>query len=151
MENETQKLKLLDEKHNQLMKDWRDHLKPRKKVGVARRSTQHNPPADFVHWINLAPPHFLRLKLKVQVDSFPGKKYLKSTSSLRLRAKSSSGIFCFKSPFPLLQPQLLEDELALKKKEQEDFFRMSECAEYVNLSSPNRLSKFVPYQESCNT
>lgn len=35
MENETQKLKMLDEKHNQLMKDWRDHLKPRKKVGVA--------------------------------------------------------------------------------------------------------------------
>uniref|UniRef100_A0A674P9N9 non-specific serine/threonine protein kinase n=1 Tax=Takifugu rubripes TaxID=31033 RepID=A0A674P9N9_TAKRU len=73
MENETQKLKHLDEKHNVLMKDWRDHLKPRKK--------------------------------------------------------------------------LLEDELTLKKKEQEDFFRMSECAEYVNPSSPNRLSKFVPYQE----
>lgn len=35
MENETQKLKILDEKHNQLMKDWRDNLKPRKKVGVA--------------------------------------------------------------------------------------------------------------------
>uniref|UniRef100_A0A674P7U0 non-specific serine/threonine protein kinase n=1 Tax=Takifugu rubripes TaxID=31033 RepID=A0A674P7U0_TAKRU len=77
MENETQKLKHLDEKHNVLMKDWRDHLKPRKK--------------------------------------------------------------------------LLEDELTLKKKEQEDFFRMSECAEYVNPSSPNRLSKFVPYQESFNT
>uniref|UniRef100_H2RSN7 non-specific serine/threonine protein kinase n=1 Tax=Takifugu rubripes TaxID=31033 RepID=H2RSN7_TAKRU len=74
MENETQKLKHLDEKHNVLMKDWRDHLKPRKK--------------------------------------------------------------------------LLEDELTLKKKEQEDFFRMSECAEYVNPSSPNRLSKFVPYQDA---
>uniref|UniRef100_A0A674NNX9 non-specific serine/threonine protein kinase n=1 Tax=Takifugu rubripes TaxID=31033 RepID=A0A674NNX9_TAKRU len=36
MENETQKLKHLDEKHNVLMKDWRDHLKPRKKVRGAR-------------------------------------------------------------------------------------------------------------------
>lgn len=32
VENETQKLKHLDEQHNQLLKDWRDHLKPRKKV-----------------------------------------------------------------------------------------------------------------------
>lgn len=51
----------------------------------------------------------------------------------------------------VLQPQLLEDELALKKKEQEDFLKMSECAEFVNPSSPNRLSKFVPYQDSFNT
>uniref|UniRef100_H3D9S9 non-specific serine/threonine protein kinase n=1 Tax=Tetraodon nigroviridis TaxID=99883 RepID=H3D9S9_TETNG len=77
MENETQKLKIMDEKHNQMMKEWRDHLKPRKK--------------------------------------------------------------------------LLEDELALKKKEQEDFFKMSECAEFVNPSSPNRLSKFVPCQDAFNT
>lgn len=32
IENETQKLKHLDEQHNQLLKDWRDQLKPRKKV-----------------------------------------------------------------------------------------------------------------------
>ncbi|XP_063751722.1 serine/threonine-protein kinase 10 isoform X1 [Eleginops maclovinus] len=32
IENETQRLKQLDEQHNQLMKDWRDQLKPRKKV-----------------------------------------------------------------------------------------------------------------------
>uniref|UniRef100_A0A673AH95 non-specific serine/threonine protein kinase n=1 Tax=Sphaeramia orbicularis TaxID=375764 RepID=A0A673AH95_9TELE len=31
VENETQRLKHLDEQHNQLLKDWRDHLKPRKK------------------------------------------------------------------------------------------------------------------------
>lgn len=35
IENETQRLKMLDEQHNQLMKDWRDQLKPRKKVGVS--------------------------------------------------------------------------------------------------------------------
>ncbi|KAF3841098.1 hypothetical protein F7725_006960 [Dissostichus mawsoni] len=34
IENETQRLKQLDEQHNQLMKDWRDQLKPRKKVHV---------------------------------------------------------------------------------------------------------------------
>jgi len=32
VENETQRLKQLDEQHNQLMKDWRDQLKPRKMV-----------------------------------------------------------------------------------------------------------------------
>ncbi|KAK5858840.1 hypothetical protein PBY51_002954 [Eleginops maclovinus] len=32
IENETQRLKQLDEQHNQLMKDWRDQLKPRKKA-----------------------------------------------------------------------------------------------------------------------
>lgn len=32
IENETQKLKHLDEQQNQLLKDWRDQLKPRKKV-----------------------------------------------------------------------------------------------------------------------
>uniref|UniRef100_A0A671XFM9 non-specific serine/threonine protein kinase n=1 Tax=Sparus aurata TaxID=8175 RepID=A0A671XFM9_SPAAU len=34
IENETQRLKHLDEQHNQLLKDWRDHLKPRKKVHI---------------------------------------------------------------------------------------------------------------------
>uniref|UniRef100_A0A8C6NY35 non-specific serine/threonine protein kinase n=1 Tax=Nothobranchius furzeri TaxID=105023 RepID=A0A8C6NY35_NOTFU len=32
VENETQRLKQLDEKHNQQMKDWREHLRLRKKV-----------------------------------------------------------------------------------------------------------------------
>uniref|UniRef100_A0AAQ5X149 non-specific serine/threonine protein kinase n=1 Tax=Amphiprion ocellaris TaxID=80972 RepID=A0AAQ5X149_AMPOC len=32
VENETQRLKQLDEQHNQLLKEWRDLLKPRKKV-----------------------------------------------------------------------------------------------------------------------
>ncbi|XP_008296589.1 serine/threonine-protein kinase 10 [Stegastes partitus] len=32
IENETQRLKHLDEQHNQLLKDWRDQLKPRKKA-----------------------------------------------------------------------------------------------------------------------
>ncbi|XP_072517754.1 serine/threonine-protein kinase 10 [Salminus brasiliensis] len=32
VENETQRLKLLDEHHNQLIKDWKEQLKPRKKV-----------------------------------------------------------------------------------------------------------------------
>lgn len=33
IEHETQKLKSLDENHNQHMKEWRDKLRPRKKVG----------------------------------------------------------------------------------------------------------------------
>lgn len=32
IEHETQKLKSLDENHNQHMKEWRDKLRPRKKV-----------------------------------------------------------------------------------------------------------------------
>ncbi|KAM8897869.1 serine/threonine-protein kinase 10 isoform 2-T2 [Spinachia spinachia] len=75
VENETQRLKHLDEQHNQLLKDWRNHLKPRKKA--------------------------------------------------------------------------LEDELNMKKRDQETFFGMavdSDCP-----SSPNKLSKFVPYQDSSTT
>ncbi|XP_059207978.1 serine/threonine-protein kinase 10 [Centropristis striata] len=77
IENETQRLKHLDEQHNQLLKDWRDQLKPRKKA--------------------------------------------------------------------------LEEEINLKKREQEAFFKMSEIADCPNPSSPNKLSKFVPYQDSSNT
>jgi hypothetical protein len=32
VEHETQKLKALDESHNQSLKEWRDKLRPRKKV-----------------------------------------------------------------------------------------------------------------------
>ncbi|XP_070699373.1 serine/threonine-protein kinase 10 [Pempheris klunzingeri] len=77
VENETQRLKHLDEQHNQLLKEWRDHLKPRKMA--------------------------------------------------------------------------LEEELNLKKREQEAFFRMSESCDCPNPSSPNKLSKFVPYQDSSAT
>ncbi|KAJ0003933.1 hypothetical protein NQD34_010147 [Periophthalmus magnuspinnatus] len=74
VENETQRLKHLDEQHNQLLKDWRDLLKPRKKA--------------------------------------------------------------------------LEDELTLKKHEQDMFFRMSATTDFPNPSSPTKLSKFVPYQDT---
>ncbi|KAM7398307.1 hypothetical protein PAMA_006289 [Pampus argenteus] len=77
LENETQKVKHLDEQHNQLMRDWKNQLKPRKKA--------------------------------------------------------------------------LEEELNTKKREQEVFFRMSESADCPNPSSPNKLSKFVPYQNSSTT
>ncbi|XP_041657262.1 serine/threonine-protein kinase 10 [Cheilinus undulatus] len=77
IENETQRLKHLDEQHNQLLKDWRDQLKPRKKA--------------------------------------------------------------------------LEDDLSAKKREQEAFFRMSQNSDCPNPSSPNKLSKFVPYQDSSTT
>nr|XP_019952901.1 PREDICTED: serine/threonine-protein kinase 10-like [Paralichthys olivaceus] len=77
VENETQRLKHLDEQHNQLMKEWRDQLKPRKKT--------------------------------------------------------------------------LEKDLTMKKKEQEAFFKMSECTACSNPSSPHKLSKFVPYQDSSTT
>ncbi|KAM6907013.1 serine/threonine-protein kinase 10 [Xenentodon cancila] len=42
----------------------------------------------------------------------------------------------------------LEDDLNSKKKEQEEFFRMSECSDCPNPSSPHKLSRFVPYQDS---
>ncbi|XP_072301786.1 serine/threonine-protein kinase 10 [Eucyclogobius newberryi] len=74
IENETQRLKHLDEQHNQLLKDWRDCLKPRKKA--------------------------------------------------------------------------LEDELTLKKHEQDVFFRMSATIDCPNPSSSTKLSRFVPYQDS---
>ncbi|XP_076024382.1 serine/threonine-protein kinase 10 [Genypterus blacodes] len=45
----------------------------------------------------------------------------------------------------------LEDELKSKKKEQEQFFRMSDCSSCPNPSSPHKLSKFVPYQDSSTT
>uniref|UniRef100_A0A672H1E9 non-specific serine/threonine protein kinase n=1 Tax=Salarias fasciatus TaxID=181472 RepID=A0A672H1E9_SALFA len=68
IENETQRLKQLDEQHNQLLKEWRDHLKPRKRA--------------------------------------------------------------------------LEDELNMKKREQEAFFKMTEASDCPNPSSSNKLSKF---------
>uniref|UniRef100_UPI003AAD556C serine/threonine-protein kinase 10 n=1 Tax=Centroberyx gerrardi TaxID=166262 RepID=UPI003AAD556C len=77
IENETQRLKYLDEQHNQQLRDWRDQLKPRKKA--------------------------------------------------------------------------LEEELNQKKREQEAFFRMSENSACPNPSSPNKLSKFLPYADSSNT
>uniref|UniRef100_A0A8C9TT53 non-specific serine/threonine protein kinase n=1 Tax=Scleropages formosus TaxID=113540 RepID=A0A8C9TT53_SCLFO len=77
VENETQRLKALDEEHNYQLKEWREQLKPRKKA--------------------------------------------------------------------------LEDELNHRKKEQEEFFKMSEDAEYENPSSPNKLTKFLPYSESSTT
>ncbi|XP_060791293.1 serine/threonine-protein kinase 10 [Neoarius graeffei] len=77
VENETQRLKALDEHQNHLLKEWRAQLQPRKKV--------------------------------------------------------------------------LEEELTQKKREQENFFRMSEDSECVNPSSPNRYTKFLPYTESSTT
>lgn len=77
VENETLKLKHLDEQNNQLLKEWKDQLRPRKKV--------------------------------------------------------------------------LEDELTLKKKEQEAFFRLSMSMDYPNPSSPTKLSKFVPFPDAANT
>lgn len=38
IENETMRLKHLDEQNNQLLKEWRDQLKPRKKVRATRFS-----------------------------------------------------------------------------------------------------------------
>uniref|UniRef100_A0A673HDQ6 non-specific serine/threonine protein kinase n=1 Tax=Sinocyclocheilus rhinocerous TaxID=307959 RepID=A0A673HDQ6_9TELE len=39
IENETQRLKAVDEQHNQQLKEWREHLKPRKKVCLFEIST----------------------------------------------------------------------------------------------------------------
>uniref|UniRef100_A0A3Q1GAA9 non-specific serine/threonine protein kinase n=1 Tax=Acanthochromis polyacanthus TaxID=80966 RepID=A0A3Q1GAA9_9TELE len=53
----------------------------------------------------------------------------------------------------LLKPRkkALEDELNTKKKEQENFFKMSESSDCPNPSSPHKLSRFMPYQDSSNT
>ncbi|XP_035287721.1 serine/threonine-protein kinase 10 [Anguilla anguilla] len=77
IENETQRLKSLDEMHNQQLREWRELLKPRKKA--------------------------------------------------------------------------LEDELNQKKREQELFFKMSEESECQSPSSPNKLTKFLPYSDSSTT
>ncbi|KAG7484655.1 hypothetical protein MATL_G00052320 [Megalops atlanticus] len=45
----------------------------------------------------------------------------------------------------------LEEELNQKKKEQEAFFKMSEDSECVSPSSPNKLTKFLPYSDSSTT
>ena len=47
--------------------------------------------------------------------------------------------------------QTLEEELSQKKREQEIFFKMSDDVEYTNPSSPNKLTKFLPYSESSTT
>uniref|UniRef100_A0A8C1Z8E7 non-specific serine/threonine protein kinase n=1 Tax=Cyprinus carpio TaxID=7962 RepID=A0A8C1Z8E7_CYPCA len=47
--------------------------------------------------------------------------------------------------------QVLEEELNLRKKEQELFFKMSEDSQCQNVGSPNRLTKFVPYVDSSTT
>uniref|UniRef100_A0A8C7L8C6 non-specific serine/threonine protein kinase n=1 Tax=Oncorhynchus kisutch TaxID=8019 RepID=A0A8C7L8C6_ONCKI len=77
IENETQRLKSLDEQHNHHLKEWREQLKPRKKA--------------------------------------------------------------------------LEEELTQRKREQEVFFKMSENSECLSPSSPNKLTKFLPYSESSTT
>ncbi|XP_064838343.1 serine/threonine-protein kinase 10 [Oncorhynchus masou masou] len=77
IENETQRLKSLDEQHNHQLNEWREQLKPRKMA--------------------------------------------------------------------------LEEELNQRKRDQEDFFKMSEDSECLNPSSPNKLTKFLPYSESSTT
>uniref|UniRef100_A0A8C8D325 non-specific serine/threonine protein kinase n=1 Tax=Oncorhynchus tshawytscha TaxID=74940 RepID=A0A8C8D325_ONCTS len=77
IENETQRLKSLDEQHNHQLNEWREQLKPRKMA--------------------------------------------------------------------------LEEELNQRKKDQEDFFKMSEDSECLSPSSPNKLTKFLPYSESSTT
>ncbi|KAK7144012.1 hypothetical protein R3I93_015002 [Phoxinus phoxinus] len=47
--------------------------------------------------------------------------------------------------------KVLEDELTLRKKEQEIFFRMTEESECLNVGSPNKLTKFLPYVDSSTT
>ncbi|KAK6322011.1 hypothetical protein J4Q44_G00068030 [Coregonus suidteri] len=77
IENETQRLKYLDEQHNHQLKEWREQLMPRKKA--------------------------------------------------------------------------LEEELTQRKREQEVFFKLSGDSECLSPSSPNKLTKFLPYSESSTT
>uniref|UniRef100_A0A6Q2XLR6 non-specific serine/threonine protein kinase n=1 Tax=Esox lucius TaxID=8010 RepID=A0A6Q2XLR6_ESOLU len=77
IENETQRLKSLDEQHNHQLKDWKEQLKPRKMA--------------------------------------------------------------------------LEEELNQRKRDQEAFFKMSEESEFLNPSSSNKVTKFLPYSDSSTT
>ncbi|RXN28503.1 serine threonine- kinase 10-like protein [Labeo rohita] len=77
IENETLRLKTLDEDHNQQMKEWKERLKPRKKV--------------------------------------------------------------------------LEEELNLRKKEQELFFKMNEDSESHTVGTLSKVTKFLPYTDSSTT
>uniref|UniRef100_A0A673HBK1 non-specific serine/threonine protein kinase n=1 Tax=Sinocyclocheilus rhinocerous TaxID=307959 RepID=A0A673HBK1_9TELE len=86
IENETQRLKAVDEQHNQQLKEWREHLKPRKKDSQMSRKLKKN--------------------------------------------------------------SVLEEELNLRKKEQELFFKMSHDSQCQNIGSPNKLTKFLPYVDS---
>ncbi|XP_052392554.1 serine/threonine-protein kinase 10 [Carassius gibelio] len=47
--------------------------------------------------------------------------------------------------------KVLEEELNQKKKEQEMFFKMSEDSQCQNVSSPNKVTKFLPYIDSSTT
>ncbi|TRY56349.1 hypothetical protein DNTS_034962, partial [Danionella cerebrum] len=51
----------------------------------------------------------------------------------------------------LQQLQVLEDDLNQKKMEQEHFFKMSKENDCVNIGSPSRFTKFVPYVDSSST
>ncbi|KTG02391.1 hypothetical protein cypCar_00016058, partial [Cyprinus carpio] len=109
IENETQRLKAVDEQHNQQLKEWREHLKPRKKVC---------PPLD----LSLA--HITPQNQNTQIN-------------YTLQFKGLG--------------EVLEEELNLKKKEQELFFKMSEESQCQNVGSPNKVTKFLPYIDSSST
>lgn len=47
--------------------------------------------------------------------------------------------------------KVLEDELTLRKKEQELFFKMTDESDYQNVGSTNKLTKFLPYMDSSTT
>uniref|UniRef100_A0A3Q2TC91 non-specific serine/threonine protein kinase n=1 Tax=Fundulus heteroclitus TaxID=8078 RepID=A0A3Q2TC91_FUNHE len=47
-----------------------------------------------------------------------------------------------------LRKMTIEEELSAKKRDQEAFFMMQDSADSSNLSSPHRVSKFVPYMDS---
>uniref|UniRef100_A0A672R5Z7 non-specific serine/threonine protein kinase n=1 Tax=Sinocyclocheilus grahami TaxID=75366 RepID=A0A672R5Z7_SINGR len=52
IENETQRLKAVDEQHNQQLKEWREHLKPRKKVCASPNTTKNMYLTDNVIALN---------------------------------------------------------------------------------------------------
>lgn len=64
---------------------------------------------------------------------------------------SMEGLWSWSTMCCRLLSQVLEDELTLRKKEQEIFFRMSEDSECLNVGSPNKLTKFLPYVDSSTT
>ncbi|MEQ2264475.1 hypothetical protein XENORESO_009198 [Xenotaenia resolanae] len=47
-----------------------------------------------------------------------------------------------------LRKRTIEDELSAKKRDQEAFFMMKESIDNSNPSSPQKLSRFVPYLDS---
>lgn len=117
IEHETQKLKELDEEHSQEIKEWREKLRPRKKVSLISFTK-----CLFTH------THVFSIQL-LQLRFFLCHVIFKVVDS----------VVCICCPL-----QALEEEFTRKLQEQEVFFKMSGESECLNPTTQSRVSKFYP-------